>query len=437
MKICKLWNLWKILKEKALIGLSPYVEIGDISISWKTYVYKNKLSIKWAIYAIKDSILISKVRPTRGAISIVNEDKIAVSNAFFVIYPEKIIPKLLFYFLAYNSDFLSYLGRKSKWTLYPSCKEKDIEDYDIPVPSPENQLLILSEIEKQFSRLDEWLSSLLRIRENLRSYRASLLKSAVEWRLTAEWRAENPDIESADILFDRIHSARRKKWISENPGKKYREPEKVKEWIEGVELPKEYSWARLEEITTTISDWDHSAPPKANKWIPFITIWDITKNKINFSNTFFVWEDYFDKLKITRRPLKGDVLYTVTGSFGIPVLIDFDFAFCFQRHIWLIRPTDGFIQNFLFYLLQSNLIFSQANKTATWTAQKTVWLESIRNFKIPLPPLLEQNKIVEILEEKFSVIDSMESLVNTNIKRTENLKQAILKKAFSGELITE
>ena len=323
------------------------------------------------------------------------------------------------------------------WSAQPQVTINNVTNLEIPLPSLETQHLIVSEIEKQFSRLDEWLSSLLRIRANLKSYRASLLKSAIEWRLTEEWRAENPDIESADLLLNRIRTARKEKWIQENPGKKYREPEIVKEVIEWVALPEIWVWVRLEQVTEIISDWDHNAPPKAKSWVPFITIWNITNNTIDFSRTFFVLDEYFKKLKITRKPFRWDVLYTVTWSFGIPVLIDFDFDFCFQRHIWLVRPSEGFTQKFLFYLLQSNLVFSQANKTATWTAQKTVWLESIRNFKIPLPPLLEQHRIVEILEEKFSVIDSLESLVHANIRRAENLKQAILKKAFSGELVWE
>jgi type I restriction enzyme S subunit len=94
----------------------------------------------------------------------------------------------------------------------------------IPLPSLQTQQLIVSEIEKQFSRLDEGLSSLLKIRQNLKNYRASILKSAAEGRLTEEWRKEQKDIVPASVLLVRILEERKRKFLSENPGKNYKEP---------------------------------------------------------------------------------------------------------------------------------------------------------------------------------------------------------------------
>jgi type I restriction enzyme S subunit len=81
------------------------------------------------------------------------------------------------------------------------------------------------------------------------------------------------------------------------------------------------------------------------------------------------------------------------------------------------------------------LIFHQASKSATWTAQKTVWLESIRNFTVPLPPLAEQQKIIEEVEYRLSIVDELEQTIDAGIKKSENLKQSILKRAFSWSLI--
>ena len=72
-----------------------------------------------------------------------------------------------------------------------------------------------------------------------------------------------------------------------------------------------------------------------------------------------------------------------------------------------------------------------------WNAAPHLNIGDISKIKIPLPPLPEQHRIVEILEEKFSVIDALESIVNANIRRAKNLKQAILKRAFAGELVWE
>lgn len=88
----------------------------------------------------------------------------------------------------------------------------------------------------------------------------------------------------------------------------------------------------LSDLAIDITDGDHMPPPKAAAGIPFITIGDVNKTTrtIDFRDTFTVGREYFDGLKTNRRPKKGDVLYTVTGSFGIPVKVESDFDFAFN-----------------------------------------------------------------------------------------------------------
>jgi type I restriction enzyme S subunit len=207
--------------------------------------------------------------------------------------------------------------------------------------------------------------------------------------------------------------------------------------VKDGELPKGWKWVNLKDVAVDISDGDHQAPPKSSNGIPFITISNVNKvtRKIDFTDTFKVNINYYSGLKPNRKPQKGDVLYTVTGSFGIPILIDFDKEFCFQRHIGLIRPLRTINQKWVYYLLQSPFVFSQARDTATGTAQKTVALSSLRNFRIPFCPLSEQQLIVDELENKLTVCDKIEETIKNSLKLAETLRQSILKKAFQGKLI--
>ena len=90
-------------------------------------------------------------------------------------------------------------------------------------------------------------------------------------------------------------------------------------------------------------------------------------------------------------------MFTVTGSYGIPVKVNCNEQFCFQRHIALMKLLINW--DYLFYALKSPVIKSQCDATATGTAQKTVGLKSLRSMVIPLPPLAEQKRIVAKLEE--------------------------------------
>ncbi len=142
---------------------------------------------------------------------------------------------------------------------------------------------------------------------------------------------------------------------------------------------------KLSDLSSNITDGDHLPPPKSSKGVPFITIGNIAKetHKINFADTFMVSHSYFDALKPHKKPKKGDVLYTVTGSFGIPVIVDDTIDFCFQRHIGLIRPKLETNSSWLYYLLMSPQVFKQAKEGATGTAQKTVSLKLLRGFEVP------------------------------------------------------
>lgn len=207
-------------------------------------------------------------------------------------------------------------------------------------------------------------------------------------------------------------------------------------YLQGVFENGNWSFVKLSEIATDISDGDHMPPPKSEFGLPFITISNINKqnHKIDFSDTFKVPQKYYDDLKSNKKPIKGDVLYTVTGSYGIPVLIEEDLQFCFQRHIGLIRPSKKLNSKLLYYWILSPQALFQANETATGTAQKTVSLKSLRNFSFPNIPLKEQQTIVRQLDALRAETQKLEAIYQQKLLNLEELKKSVLQKAFNGEL---
>jgi type I restriction enzyme S subunit len=177
-------------------------------------------------------------------------------------------------------------------------------------------------------------------------------------------------------------------------------------------------------------------PPKVENGIPFITISNINKEnyQIDFSNTFKVPDEYYLKIKDNRRPQKGDVLYTVTGSYGIPVIIEENKKFCFQRHIGLIRPKVELKSKLLYYWILSPQAKKQADSTATGTAQKTVSLKALRNFMFPIISVDEQTEIIKNLDDLLIKCHKLQNVYQYKLNDLEELKKSILHKAFNGEL---
>ena len=164
-------------------------------------------------------------------------------------------------------------------------------------------------------------------------------------------------------------------------------------------LYKDFPLVPLSYCCSSIADGDHQPPPKSNDGIPFITISDVKNNQICFDTDKFVSESYFNKVHDKRKAKIGDILYTIVGSFGIPVYIDYDRRFVFQRHIAILRPDNKKIgSKFLFFCMKSNRFYKQADMLATGAAQRTIGLSSLNKMLIPLPPIEEQERIVSILD---------------------------------------
>lgn len=108
-----------------------------------------------------------------------------------------------------------------------------------------------------------------------------------------------------------------------------------------------------------------------------------------------------------------------------------------NQAVALIRVNDSLIPLYLMYFLLSSESQKKIHSKKVETARPNISLGDLREFYIPLPPLPEQHKIVEEIERRFSVADEVEMVIETELKRAEQLRQSILKQAFSGKLVPQ
>ena len=177
---------------------------------------------------------------------------------------------------------------------------------------------------------------------------------------------------------------------------------------------------KLIDCCEFISDGDHLPPPKSDSGVPFITISNITgQNKLSFEDTMFVPESYYNGLNENKKAQKGDILYSVVGSFGKPVYVDFDKQMVFQRHIAILRPKRNVNARFIYYTMLNPQFYKLVDKLAIGCSQRTVTLDTLRNIEVNLPDKDIQDKMVGIL----SLID--EKIANNNAIN-DNLEQQLM-----------
>ncbi|ENZ0174160.1 restriction endonuclease subunit S [Providencia rettgeri] len=365
------------------------VQDTGINLNNPAYVNATKLNAE-KFRLSKDDILMS-LTGNVGRTAIIKEEHLpAVLNQRVarVIFSSLMEGKFNFYLLR-SSIVQSDLLKCAKGAAQLNISTKDIDKIIVGIPSIKEQKIIAEKLDTLLAQVDTTKARLEQIPQILKRFRQAVLAAIVNGKLSAN----------------------------------------TKQW-------KVYS---LKNICVSISDGDHQAPPKSETGIPFLVISDVNKGKIDLENVSrWVPESYYLALKEIRKPSLNDILYTVTGSFGIPVVVNTTKPFCFQRHIAIIKPNSNLINyRFLSFSLESPQIFKHASDVATGTAQKTVSLSSLRNFELSVPSLKEQHEIARRVEQLFAYADTIEKQVNNALVRVNNLTQSILAKAFRGELTTQ
>lgn len=195
---------------------------------------------------------------------------------------------------------------------------------------------------------------------------------------------------------------------------------------------------KLEDCCRSITDGDHQAPPKSDGGVPFVTIANIDSfNDIDFSAVMHVPQSYYDSLDEKRKPQRGDIIYSVVGSFGIPVFIRNNDSFTFQRHIAILKCKSEVNSKFLYYQMKSKYFYKQADSVAIGSAQRTITLSALKNMTVSLPSKDKQDQIADILSAYDDLIENHRRQIRLLEEGAERLyKEWFVKFHYPGTEMT-
>ena len=399
------------------------VEAGDTVLSTvRTYLKNTAL--------VPDSLL--------GAIA---------STGFCVLRPAAgVHPQFIFYRVL-DQTFVDELSGLQAGTSYPAVRDSDVRAMSISLPPTAEQHRIVQTLDSYFTRLDAARAALERVQANLKRYRASVLKAAVEGRLVlteAELaRKEGRDYEPADQLLERILSERRVYWESHVIRRgMYKEPGPL-DTTDLPEVPVGWVWSTLNQITHLKGGVTKGQRYRGNQVlgeVPYLRVANVQRGFLDLGEvkSIRVPEKTIEELRL----MKGDVLFTEGGDRDklgrgwvwhneLPNCIHQNHVFRSRLYLSDIAPEfvswwgNSFGQEF----------FTQHGKQTTNLA--SINLTLLSTFPVPLPPLAEQRRIVAEVERRLSVIQQAEATVEANLVRAEGLRQSILTQAFCGKLVPQ
>ena len=156
----------------------------------------------------------------------------------------------------------------------------------------------------------------------------------------------------------------------------------------------------LDDVCILITDGTHNPPKFVESGIPFILVSNITGNIVTYETPKYITENDY-RVLMKRTPIeKGDVLLSTVGSYGHPAIVTEDRPFAFQRHIAHLKPNrDLLTSEYLHAAILSSIVQEQIEILILGVAQKTLNLSAIRQIKIPVPSIEEQNVFVSFVEQ--------------------------------------
>ncbi|WP_085746865.1 restriction endonuclease subunit S [Pseudomonas sp. R45(2017)] len=279
-----------------------------------------------------------------------------------------------------------------------------------------------------WQRLAEHFHTLFTTEPSIDALKQTLLQLAVMGKLVPQVSSDEP----ADELL--AHLAKDRSDYAAVHKIAVTKPEPISEYDQRVSLPAGWAWTRLCSMFRVITDGDHQSPPKSTDGIAFLTIGNVTKGHLDFSNCRFVPQDYFNQIALYRRPEIGDILYTVVGAtYGRPIAVDSPRDFCVQRHIAILKGSELLNSAFACYLLSSPWVYEQATQSTTGTAQPTIPLRPLRNFLVMLPPLAEQHRIVAKVDQLMALCNQLKTRLTQARQLNEQLACTLVERALSED----
>jgi type I restriction enzyme S subunit len=349
----------------------------------KITTIKNKFS--------KGDILYGKLRPNLNKVYLSKEEGVCSTDILVLKLSNECVGKYL-HPIMFSTSFVNKMSDNTSGVNLPRVPTKFILNYEIPLPPIETQHAIVSKIEELFSELDKGIEDLKTAQLQLKTYRQAVLKYAFEGKLTNK---------------------------------------KVKEG----ELPKGWEWTNIKEITTLLGDGLHGTPKyDTNGEYYFINGNNLNDGKIEIKeNTKKVSKEEFDKYK---KQLNDKTIFvSINGSLGYTAFYN-DEPVILGKSACYFNVKEGIDKHYIRYIFTSQRFTNYSTTVATGSTIKNVSLKSMREFEIPLPiNIEEQQLIVQEIESRLSVADKMEESIVQSLLQAEALRQSILKKAFSGELV--
>jgi type I restriction enzyme, S subunit len=386
-----------------------------------------------------------------GRTAVVSEgvQPFALQRSVAVLKPVGIASRYLSYALS-TPSIQQWFTTHAKGTAQKGIYLKTLGTLQIPIAPRREQSRIVAKLEELLSDLDAGVAELKAAQKKLAQYRQSLLKAAVEGRLTEAWRAQHRPTETGAQLLDRILTERRARWEAKQlakfqaqgktPPKDWQKkyPEPVRPDTAGLpELPKGWVWASIGECFHVVvgATPSRKEPSYWNGGISWVSSGEVRFNRISTTKET-ITEAGLRNSSTQINPV-GTVLLGMIGegkTRGQVAILDIEAANnqnC--AAIWVAEAPVP--PEFVYYWLWSR--YNQTRRGSSGNNQPALNKSIVERILMPLPPLAEAQELVRLVGATLEEIGQQELAISLALQQSTAQRQNILRAAFSGQLVPQ
>jgi len=384
-------------------------------------------------------------------------------------------PEFLAWFMQSNA-YWSQIATVSKGTAQPGANASALRALEVPVPPLNEQHRIVAKIEALQARSDAAKRALDAIGPLLEAFRQSVLAAAFRGDLTEAWREQNPDVEPASALLERIRVERKARsiaaagdkaeakarakalaagtaWTEADAAKvvekarakaeaKYVEPAPVD--AEGLpELPEGWCWTTLDELGEVQGGLSKGKKRRDGEELfetPYLRVANVKRGYLDLGEIKNIWASPSEIHRLALHP--GDILLNEGGDrdkLGRGWIWNGEIDTCIhQNHVFRLRPASDLTSEYLSYYGNSEdarRYFIQSGKQTTNLA--SISMSQLKMLPVPLAPMTEQQIVAQVLGRMIRAADRSRQLAAGLEVSVAKLNQSILAKAFRGELVPQ
>ena len=308
----------------------------------------------------------------------------------------------------------------------PKLNQEHLNSILVPLPPLSEQEAIVAELSKYAPLLDEYQLAYSEIKLLNDSFPERLKKSILQEAVQGKLVPQDPSDEPAEALLERIR-AEKQRLIKEGKIKKdkhesviFRRDNSHYEKLDGVErciddelpfeIPENWCWCRLKSIVNVVSARRVHQSDWRSEGVPFYRAREIGKlaDTGSVENELFITEALYTEFSSSGVPHPGDLMVTAVGTLGKTYIVKDSDRFYYKDASVICFENFGKITPaYLKLLMYSPYMEDQIKQNSAGTTVGTITIVKANEYLIPLPPLMEQQRIVDQAERLKIHIDKL------------------------------